>query len=84
MEQRLKDQAEKAEKTAKDKKKGKKEEVKEEGPIKVRDVKMVDIHVHENMAQEGIWIGSQLQIIKLRNIVDTYARQPIWKKIYPQ
>ena len=50
MEQRLKEEAERAEKTAKDKKKGKKEEVKEEGPIKVKDVRMVDITVNENMA----------------------------------
>lgn len=36
------------------------------------------------MPEESIWIGSQLQTIKLRNIVDPYNKEPVWKKIYPQ
>ena len=52
--------------------------------MKVKDVKMSNIKVESYMIQEGIWIGSQLQMIKLRNIVDAYTREPVWKKIYPQ
>ncbi len=36
------------------------------------------------MPEETVWIGSQLQTIKLRTIVDAYTREPVWKKIYPQ
>jgi hypothetical protein len=45
---------------------------------------MKDIIVNKYMCEEGIWIGSQLQIIKLRNITDVYTKEPVWKKIYPQ
>lgn len=45
---------------------------------------MADIVVRKSMCKEGIWIGSQLQIIKQRNLVDVYTAEPIWKKIYPQ
>lgn len=45
---------------------------------------MADIVVHEYMLDEAKWIGSQLQIIKQRNILDSNTEEPIWKKIYPQ
>jgi hypothetical protein len=35
---------------------------------------MKDIIVNKHMCEEGIWIGSQLQIIKLRNITDVYTK----------
>lgn len=84
MEKRKKEQLEKAEKAAKDKKKGKKQEVKDEGPLQVSDVKMSDIIVRKSMCSSGIWIGSQLQIIKIRELRDVYNDEPVWKKIYPQ
>ena len=71
MQARLKDEMEKAEKAAKDKKKAaKKEEPKEEGPLQVSDVKMSDILIEKDMPSVSVWIGSQLQIIKQRNLVD--------------
>ena len=36
------------------------------------------------MNEGAVWIGSQLQIINERNIVDANNNEPIWKKIYPQ
>lgn len=84
MEIRIKEEAEKVEKALKEKKKVKKEEVKEEGVLRVRDVKMADVAVDEYMTEEGVWIGSQLQVIKLRSLVDAYNKEPVWKKIYPQ
>ena len=36
------------------------------------------------MNEGAVWIGSQLQIIKERNIVDANNNEPIWRKIYPQ
>jgi len=45
---------------------------------------MKDIVVNKNTCDEGVWIGSQLQIIKLRKICDAYTKEPVWKKIYPQ
>lgn len=76
LEKRKKEEAEKAALAAKDKKKAPKgkEEVKEEGPVKVRDVEMADIVVNEGMLPEGRWIGSQLQLIKQRNICDIYTQ----------
>lgn len=58
--------------------------MKEEGPVKVRDVEMADVVVREGMLREGRWIGSQLQLVKQRNISDIYTQEPVWKKIYPQ
>lgn len=48
------------------------------------DVQMSDILVKKYMNKEAIWIGSQLQIIKQRNLQDVYSGEAIWKKIYPQ
>ena len=45
---------------------------------------MGNIHITRNMCASGIWIGSQLQIIKQRNLTDVYTDQAVWKKIYPQ
>jgi hypothetical protein len=45
---------------------------------------MANIKIYNYMADDAIWVGSQLQIIKLRNIVDAYNKEPVWKKIYPQ
>ena len=28
--------------------------------------------------------GSQLQVVRQRNLVDVYTNEPVWKKIYPQ
>lgn len=85
MQARLKEEAEKAEKAAKDKKKAaKKEEPKEEGPLQVSDVKMESISTKNFMLKSSIWIGSQLQIIKERNLVDVNNSEPVWRKIYPQ
>lgn len=85
MQTRLKEEAEKAEKAAKDKKKAaKKEEPKEEGPLQVSDVKMESISTKNFMLKSSIWIGSQLQIIKERNLVDVNNSEPVWRKIYPQ
>jgi hypothetical protein len=36
------------------------------------------------MTASAIWIGSQLQIIKQRNLADVNSNEPIWRKIYPQ
>ncbi len=36
------------------------------------------------MPKEALWIGSQLQTIKLRNMIDPYTKEAVWKKIYPQ
>ena len=52
--------------------------------MQVSDVKMSDIVVKKNMCSSGIWIGSQLQIIKIRELKDVYNDEPVWKKIYPQ
>lgn len=52
--------------------------------MKVRDVEMADVVVREGMLREGRWIGSQLQLVKQRNISDIYTQEPVWKKIYPQ
>lgn len=84
MEKRKLEEAEKAAQNAKDKKKGKKEEPKEQGPLQVSDVKMDDIRVRDSMCESGIWIGSQLQIIKQRDLRDVYTGESVWKKIYPQ
>lgn len=48
------------------------------------DVKMSNIVVKKTMCSSGIWIGSQLQIIKIRDLRDVYTEEPVWKKIYPQ
>jgi hypothetical protein len=85
MQVRLKEEAERAEKAAKDKKKAaKKEEPKEEGPIQVSDVRMSDIITKQYMTESAIWIGSQLQIAKQRGLSDVNTGEPIWRKIYPQ
>lgn len=52
--------------------------------MQISDVKMANILVKENMSPSGIWIGSQLQIIKQRNLNDVYSDEAVWKKIYPQ
>lgn len=36
------------------------------------------------MSPSAIWIGSQLQIVKIRGLKDVYNDEPVWKKIYPQ
>lgn len=36
------------------------------------------------MCPSATWIGSQLQIIKIRNLKDVYNDEAVWKKIYPQ
>lgn len=36
------------------------------------------------MAPSAKWIGSILQIIKQRNLIDVNNNEAIWKKIYPQ
>lgn len=45
---------------------------------------MSDIIVTKKMCPSGIWIGSQLQIIKTRELRDVYTNEPVWKKIFPQ
>ncbi len=45
---------------------------------------MSNIVVKKNMCPSGIWIGSQLQVIKIRDLRDVYNEEPVWKKIYPQ
>ena len=45
---------------------------------------MEPITTSDFMLKTSIWIGSQLQIIKERNLVDVNNSEPIWKKIYPQ
>lgn len=52
--------------------------------MQISDVKMGNIVVREKMCPSGVWIGSQLQIIKQRNLVDVYSDEAVWKKIYPQ
>lgn len=52
--------------------------------MKVKDVELSDVVVTASMLEESKWIGSQLQLIKQRNICDIYTQEPIWKKIYPQ
>lgn len=41
--------------------------------MQISDVKMDDIKVRSSMCESGIWIGSQLQIIKQRNLRDVYT-----------
>ena len=36
------------------------------------------------MCPSGIWIGSQLQIVKARELKDIYTQDPVWKNIHPQ
>ena len=36
------------------------------------------------MCPSATWIGSQLQIIKIRNLKDVYNDEAVWKKIYLQ
>jgi hypothetical protein len=85
MQARQKEEAEKAEKAAKEKNKAaKKEEPKEEGPLQVSDVQMFDILTKRYMPSTAIWIGSQLQIIKQRNLTDVNTGEAVWRKIYPQ
>ena len=45
---------------------------------------MSDIVTKQFMTSSAIWIGSQLQIIKQRNLVDINSNEAVWKKIYPQ
>lgn len=45
---------------------------------------MSDIRVESYMPKEALWIGSQLQTIKLRNMIDPYTKEAVWRKIYPQ
>lgn len=45
---------------------------------------MMDVQVKKYMCPSGIWIGSQLQIIKLRELKDVYSGESVWQKIYPQ
>lgn len=45
---------------------------------------MSDIIIKKYMTKEAFWIGSQLQIIKQRNLVDVYNGEAVWRKIYPQ
>lgn len=85
MQARQKEEAERAEKAAKDKKKAaKKEEPKEEGPLQVSDVRLSDVLSRRNLGPAAAWIGSQLQLIKLRSLNDVVSGEPVWKKIYPQ
>ena len=48
------------------------------------DVKMSDIYTRRYLPETSKWIGSQLQIIKERNLVDVNTKEAVWKKIYPQ
>lgn len=45
---------------------------------------MADVIIKKYMCPSGIWIGSQLQTVKVREIKDIYSEEAIWKKIYPQ
>ena len=45
---------------------------------------MSDILTKKFMTKSAIWVGSQLQIIKQRNLTDVNSNEAIWKKIYPQ
>ena len=36
------------------------------------------------MPADGLWIASQLQVIKDRDIRDVNTNRPLWSKIYPQ
>ena len=85
MNKRVQEEAERAEKAAKDKKKApKKEEAKEEGPMQVSDVRMADVIAEKHLSRVARWIGSQLQVIKLRSLLDVNTGEAVWKKIYPQ
>ena len=48
------------------------------------DVKMADILTEKHIDKMSRWIGSQLQLIKLRNLTDVNTGEAVWKKIYPQ
>jgi len=45
---------------------------------------MSDIITYRQLGKSAVWIGSQLQIIKQRNLVDVYSGEAVWRKIYPQ
>jgi hypothetical protein len=70
---------------AKDKKKNTKkpEELVEEGPLKVRDVRLSDVQVETRLHPDSRWIGSQLQVIKDRDVRDVNTGKALWSKIYP-
>ena len=69
---------------AKDKKKQPKKEEIEEGPITVKEARLSNIDMSGYQANFSKWVGSQLQVIKDRNIRDVHTNKPIWTKIYPQ
>lgn len=71
---------------AKDKKKNTKkpEELVEEGPIQIKDVRLSDVQVDPQLNADSRWIGSQLQMIKDRDIRDVNTGKALWSKIYPQ
>ena len=72
---------------AKEKKKAPKrpEEMVEEGSIMIKDVRLTDVNiVIDNLGPDGRWVGSQLQVIKDRDVRDIISGLPLWTKIYPQ
>lgn len=87
-ERRRKEQIERiTQQQAKEKKKPSKrpEELVEEGLIKVRDVRLSNINMNiDNLGPDSLWVGSQLQFIKDRDVRDVYSNRPLWSKIYPQ
>ncbi len=66
------------------KKKPPKKEELEEGPVTIKEAKLSNIDMDGYQANFSKWVGSQLQVIKDRNIRDVYTNKPIWTKIYPQ
>jgi len=78
---------EEQERLASKKKKVEKKKVEDdipEGPKLVHEVKLSNIHMGMAMPDYSVWLASQLQLVKDRNMVDVKTGEPMWKKIYPQ
>ena len=66
------------------KKAGKKDEVVDEGPKRINDVKLTNVDLSLNYSADARWLASQLQFIKDRQIKDALTSKPIWSRVYPQ
>jgi uncharacterized membrane protein YqiK len=55
----------------------------DEGPLKLKDVKLSNIDLSYQLPGDAKWLASQLQLVKDKNIRDTTTRKPIWTKVLP-
>jgi len=66
------------------KKPAKKEEPIDPNPQRVKDIKLSNVSMKEEIPAYAKWIASQLQLIKDKNLRDVHTKKPIWTKVYPQ